>query len=73
MAVLLPWLLKRLVSQDLVMYGKETAAGTVLRCCYGGIFPSVHSPWLKSCLLQSSLCTFRAEAFAGCFIFSSRY
>lgn len=33
-AVLLLWLLKRLVSQDLAMYGKETTKGTVLEYCY---------------------------------------
>lgn len=38
-AVLLLWLLKRLVSQDLAMYGKETTKGTVLGYCYRGISP----------------------------------
>lgn len=60
MAVLLPWLLGWLLSQDLAMYRKETTTGTILGYCCGGLSP--WSPWCKSCLLQSSLCAVRAEA-----------
>lgn len=60
MAVLFLWLLGWPLSQDLAMYRKETTTGMVLGHCYRGL--SAWSPWCKSCLLQSSLCTVRAEA-----------